>query len=780
MLKKRILCILISLMLILGNCAALAIQYSIEQTSMITTIKQLIAYPRGYKNKEIEYAKQFVINTFTKYDLDVKEQLFETSLVDENGDKYTGTNIIGTLHPNSKTNTKDILIIGAHYDGVSDFPAANDNASGIAVMLEMARILHTLESDTEIRFVAFDAEEAGLLGSDYYANSITDEAGNIIGMLNFDMLAAKKSDGVHIYSGDKIDNYLYDILKSDSDFSGVQIDRNTVFEDDTIVATSDYVSFISKLIPTLSFSNIPVVEEMHNENDTISNIDPNMLEYAANAGLTIATEIMSASTPSYIDKIEHTDDNTVYNVPTQIKFPFDVNRDEFAKELGIKLTQKVSATTQIQYKANVQLFDMEQAVTLIVEENPFMAASFENVVTDCIIDATGISFNEFYQILNKNFGQPLYTQNQQRETYVWSDKVYGNQYIITLEDDDVYQMHICEYIGEQEAYLIENNNLTRLVNSSVNNDHLVIDKSNEGYSVQITPPATSKTLSVTMEAHDTWNKLKSVLSDEQLSKIRYIYLNTNGIGSGDAIIITSAIPKQEIIDKYILRMNSNQLDHFETDTLMNGSWMYIDYMDLLDSRGVCYSSNELKKEIAIAYAKDTNGENSPSAWALADIISAIKDEVLPLDLAQNYTQDISRLDFCKIAYELFKPTINSPKPTIIFDDSTDAAVISLASLGIIYGKDNNLFMPNDFITREEAATIMARISNYFTLSHFSDDIRKYDDDTLVSKWAKNSVYEMRACKIMEGMDHNCFAPQAHLTKEQSIATLMRLYNKLNE
>ena len=56
--------------------------------------------PRGYANSEIEYARAFIVDAFTKYGLDRELQEFETDFIIDN-EKYKGVNIIGTLKPNT-------------------------------------------------------------------------------------------------------------------------------------------------------------------------------------------------------------------------------------------------------------------------------------------------------------------------------------------------------------------------------------------------------------------------------------------------------------------------------------------------------------------------------------------------------------------------------------------------------------------------------------------------------------------------------------------------------
>jgi aminopeptidase YwaD len=82
------------------------------------------------------------------------------------------------------------VLIGGHMDSVSAGPGANDNASGTAVVIELSRVLAALHKTNGLCIALFGAEEAGLLGSDYYASRLSaGQLGGLDGMLNFDMLA---------------------------------------------------------------------------------------------------------------------------------------------------------------------------------------------------------------------------------------------------------------------------------------------------------------------------------------------------------------------------------------------------------------------------------------------------------------------------------------------------------------------------------------------------------------------------------------------------------------
>jgi hypothetical protein len=83
------------------------------------------------------------------------------------------------------------IVIGAHKDAVSGSPGADDNASGAAGVLEIARILKDIETEMTFVFVLFNAEEQGLYGSWHYADEAATRGDSIVFMLNLDMIGAE-------------------------------------------------------------------------------------------------------------------------------------------------------------------------------------------------------------------------------------------------------------------------------------------------------------------------------------------------------------------------------------------------------------------------------------------------------------------------------------------------------------------------------------------------------------------------------------------------------------
>ena len=93
----------------------------------------------------------------------------------------------GTTHPD------EIVIVGAHYDAEVRTPGADDDASGVAGMLELARRFVGQPMDRTIRFVAFTNEEGsnsagGTMGSNTHAKGCKDRGENIVAMLSLEML----------------------------------------------------------------------------------------------------------------------------------------------------------------------------------------------------------------------------------------------------------------------------------------------------------------------------------------------------------------------------------------------------------------------------------------------------------------------------------------------------------------------------------------------------------------------------------------------------------------
>ena len=172
-----------------------------------------------------------------------------------------------------------------------------------------------------------------------------------------------------------------------------------------------------------------------------------------------------------------------------------------------------------------------------------------------------------------------------------------------------------------------------------------------------------------------------------------------------------------------------------------------------------------------------------SDWA-TDYVKKADALFLPDDLAEtDLRENATRSQFCALAYNLLVKTEKINPDTVYenpFTDESDHSVAALSTLGIIKGTSDTTFSPYKTITREEAATILQR-----TLGCLGADVQKdsdltFSDDADISDWAKEAVYALNGEGILLGTAENNFSPKSNFTKEQAVATVLRIYDRLRE
>ena len=110
------------------------------------------------------------------------------------------SNIVATLTGTTEPNR--VYVVSGHYDsrvtnvlnGVDDAPGADDDASGVAVSMELARIMATHRPAATIMFAVVAGEEQGLFGSNFMATILKQQGVDVQGMLDNDIVGASKGD----------------------------------------------------------------------------------------------------------------------------------------------------------------------------------------------------------------------------------------------------------------------------------------------------------------------------------------------------------------------------------------------------------------------------------------------------------------------------------------------------------------------------------------------------------------------------------------------------------
>ncbi len=158
-------------------------------------IVRLTRVPRPCGSEELESCRQYVTDLLEQYDWSV--QRHEWSEVNDYGDlnfgeELTGVNLVAT-RPRADVATESLprLCVGAHLDSRPDTPGADDNATAVAVLLEIARLLGEdwpTDAQLELELVAFDLEENGMLGGREHARLARQFQTDLRGMISLEML----------------------------------------------------------------------------------------------------------------------------------------------------------------------------------------------------------------------------------------------------------------------------------------------------------------------------------------------------------------------------------------------------------------------------------------------------------------------------------------------------------------------------------------------------------------------------------------------------------------
>ncbi|MBR7005193.1 MAG: TonB family protein [Bacteroidales bacterium] len=180
----------------------------------------------------------------------------------ENGDTLTSRNVCAFIHGGDKSLRDRYIVIGARMDNLGTgtmtvdgktvekiYYGANGNASGVAMLLELARLLQTnrFQLRRSVLLVAFGASRESFAGSWYFLNRSFSDVSNIDAMINLDMLGTGH-DGFYAYTASNADmNALLESLSAD-----LQPIKPVVTTQEPY--SSDHVAFYDKRIPSVFFT----------------------------------------------------------------------------------------------------------------------------------------------------------------------------------------------------------------------------------------------------------------------------------------------------------------------------------------------------------------------------------------------------------------------------------------------------------------------------------------------------------------------------------------------
>lgn len=279
---------LLSLILLLINAQVIA--QSNDRGKLLSDLKQLSSdHFEGRKTgtKGNKLAAEYIIGRFkeTKLQAYNRDYKHPFSFKNNKDGQINGTNLIGFI----KGKTDDVIVISAHYDHIGIikneiFNGADDNASGVSVLIAISEYFSKRKPENTLVFIAFDAEEMGLQGAKSYINRTIPPKTHIKLNVNLDMVS--RNDKNEIYaSGTYYTPILKELIREAGKNSGVKVlfghDIPGSGKDDWTYQ-SDHGVFAKENIPFIYFG----VEDhagYHQSSDKFAKITPDFFYSASNA-----------------------------------------------------------------------------------------------------------------------------------------------------------------------------------------------------------------------------------------------------------------------------------------------------------------------------------------------------------------------------------------------------------------------------------------------------------------------------------------------------------------
>lgn len=224
----------------------------VSKDSLQSYIKKLVSFgtrntlsTQADPNRGIGAARKWVLSRFIEFGKQSNGRLtalIDTVTLQKDGRRVDTTLLLGNVMATLKgtdPNDKRIFIISGHLDNMrsnvmdraGDAPGANDDASGVAAVMECTRIMSKNSFPATIIFVAVSGEEQGLLGANFMAEKAKKENWNIEGVLNNDIMGSNNSNETNIINNTKIRVFSEAFSVSDTGRAALNI-RNLGLEND--------------------------------------------------------------------------------------------------------------------------------------------------------------------------------------------------------------------------------------------------------------------------------------------------------------------------------------------------------------------------------------------------------------------------------------------------------------------------------------------------------------------------------------------------------------------
>ena len=285
---------------------------------------------------------------------------------------YTMRNVVATL-PGRGPHKDQVYLLTAHYDSIASktegweqqwrtmpAPGSSDNASGVAILLETARLIRHLDLDYSVRFIAFSGEELFLYGSRYYCDLVQSQrsdlsADQIAGVLNFDLIGHDQDGRLDIHVvHDERSRWIAQVLHSVTEKYGLPLDLRLQYNPGFIY--SDHSPFWEIGIPAVllseesAFNSRESIKYIHSQADNMEKITDPLGELALKLAVATTVELAGVGDSAATQPVAMSE-KLLWNV---ILFPNPVN---LAHDQSLSLDYFLSQPARIQidlYNTNGQ------------------------------------------------------------------------------------------------------------------------------------------------------------------------------------------------------------------------------------------------------------------------------------------------------------------------------------------------------------------------------------------------------------------------------------------
>lgn len=176
--------------------------------------------------------------------------------------------------------------------------------------------------------------------------------------------------------------------------------------------------------------------------------------------------------------------------------------------------------------------------------------------------------------------------------------------------------------------------------------------------------------------------------------------------------------------------------------------------------------------------------SNSSAWATKDLDRAVELGLITDKVRKDMNKSITREEFMEVIVNLYEKQEGADikYKEKVFSDTNNPEILKAAALGITSGIGEGKFGPNNLITRQEIAVAINRLVDRL-YPNFKYELKSpidFKDAKEIASWSKKSIEMVNNYGIMIGSGEGNFMPLKNTTKEETVISILRLWDKIEE